>query len=128
MLCNSDQISPLAEERWITDLVIGDLLAPQTSLGASQTPSRENVVQPRRQPLHEGVYYSNELDVVWRLRRVGESYEAITPTGVAFSIDAVGPDRLAMRDGWFEIFPRGRSRFELHYDNMRPIVFQQARP
>lgn len=128
LLCNSDQISPIAEERWITDLVIGDLLDPQTSLGASQTPSRDSVVQPLRQPPHEGVYYSNELDVVWRLRRVGESYKAITPTGVAFPIDAVGPDRLAMRDGWFEISPRGRSRFELHYDNMRPIVFQQARP
>ncbi len=126
LLCNSDQISPIAEERWITDLVIGDQLAPQGSLGASQAPSPEGLAQPPRQSLHEGVYYSNELDVAWRLRRVGESYEAITPTGVTFALDAAGPDRLAMRDGWFEVVPRRRGRFELHYDDMRPIIFRRT--
>lgn len=126
-LCNSDQISPIAEERWITNLVVGDLLEPQGSSGSAQAPSPEGARQPLLQSLHEGAYYSNELDVVWRVRRVGENYEATTPTGVAFILDAVGPDRLAMRDGWFEIIPRGRGRFELHYDDMRAIIFRRTR-
>lgn len=126
LLCNSDQISPVTEERWITDMVLGDLLEPQNPSAAPQAPSADAPLQSLRHSIREGVYYSSELDVVWSLRQIGESYEARLPSGVEFILDTEAPDRLSMRDGWFEVVPRGPRSFELTYDGVTPIVFRRV--
>ncbi|MEZ6023761.1 MAG: serine hydrolase domain-containing protein [Hyphomonadaceae bacterium] len=125
LLCNSDAISPIAEERWITDLVMGDLLEPRGPSRAPQAQDLDRSHQALRRPLRTGRYYSEELDVEWRLHRAGVGYEAQLPSGVTFSLDAAGPERLVMREGWFEVIPV-RGGFELRYDDMTPIVFRRT--
>ncbi len=126
LFCNSDQISPVAEERWIAELALGDLLEPQ----ASPTPPKDSTANSPpsalRRRIREGVYYSDELDVSWSVRKTGDGYEARLPSGVAFVLDPAGPDRLSMRDGWFEVILNGHSSFDLTYDSTRPIVFKRV--
>jgi len=125
VLCNSDALSPIAEDRWITELALGHQLAPAAPAAPSSSPA-----EPPKAPSHTlilpGAYRSVELGVTWRIRCAGGRCSAELPKGQVLALEDLGGGRFGPPDGWFHLTPRGANRIDLGYDTARPILFRRT--
>lgn len=126
VICNSDQLNPGAEDRWITELVIGDRLSPPETARPRADAPASGAPAPFRGRIEPGAYYSSELDVVWRMSCEAQKCTALLPTGKSFELVASGENQLTESGGEFSLTPTGPGAFSISYEDTRPIVFQRS--
>jgi CubicO group peptidase (beta-lactamase class C family) len=134
LLCNTSTANTAALARRVAALVLGDVLAPEpprVSIAAVRNVSDSlpsATLTPERRAALAGRWYSEELDVTWELRGVGDALQLVVPRRDVRTLRAVHADTLAAGDLRLAIAPGAApSSFTASVGRVRGIVFERRR-